>query len=305
MHATKHHRDRDAKPVPTDIAEKMIALKRKQARYVSPTPRPLLCPSHYLPAILELRTGQNGPPCPSRTLRLLPPGGNLLQGSPLRCPYLDMNQTPASSLACLQYPPPKNLYLLTSISPNSMIPQQIPSLCDAPRSPRLCPSPLGVRIPRGLMRMLQEIGTLHNIDSCSIIESMTPSTSPQPKRGNQRLSTLATMLPFLQSLPMQTPSFLQISPSRQVPPMAHLRLLRSSTTNPARSPKQAHSLHSLRSFIAISRHSRRRSLRIRVSPKMRAASSSRVAHPSEPKRQKWRDGRKRPTIIRSTFRFSV
>jgi len=32
------HRERESAPVPTDIAEKMIALKRKQAKYVSPIP---------------------------------------------------------------------------------------------------------------------------------------------------------------------------------------------------------------------------------------------------------------------------
>jgi len=34
--SAKPHRERDAAPVPTDIAEKMTALKRKQAKYVSP-----------------------------------------------------------------------------------------------------------------------------------------------------------------------------------------------------------------------------------------------------------------------------
>ena len=38
--ATKPHREKDAAPVPTDIAEKMIALKRKQAaKYVSCPPK--------------------------------------------------------------------------------------------------------------------------------------------------------------------------------------------------------------------------------------------------------------------------
>ena len=32
------HRERESAPVPTDIAEKMIALKRKQAKCVSPIP---------------------------------------------------------------------------------------------------------------------------------------------------------------------------------------------------------------------------------------------------------------------------
>ncbi|KAH9053859.1 hypothetical protein EDB87DRAFT_1676684 [Lactarius vividus] len=34
MNATKHHRERDAAPIPTDLAEKMTALKRKQANNI-------------------------------------------------------------------------------------------------------------------------------------------------------------------------------------------------------------------------------------------------------------------------------
>jgi protein SMG6 len=38
MHATKYHRDRDAAPIPTDIADKITAMKRKAARYVPSIP---------------------------------------------------------------------------------------------------------------------------------------------------------------------------------------------------------------------------------------------------------------------------
>ena len=85
---------------------------------------------------------------------------------------------------------------------------------------------------------------------------------------------------MLPSVSSYLPS-LQILPSRPAQPMAHLRHLRFSTTNLTRSPKRAHASHSSRS----------------------AALSSRVAHPLEPKRQKWRDGRKRPTITRSMLYF--
>ena len=40
MHATKHHRERDAAPIPTDIADKVTAFKRKQAKYVPPRAHP-------------------------------------------------------------------------------------------------------------------------------------------------------------------------------------------------------------------------------------------------------------------------
>ncbi len=107
MNATKHHRERDAAPVPTDIAEKMIALKRKQAKYVprrahTPPPQTLfLNPSHtfyYFTAIIE-RIVQSVPLCPPRTPNLHRPAGNPLQGRHLRSSYLGPSQTPMSSLA--------------------------------------------------------------------------------------------------------------------------------------------------------------------------------------------------------------
>ena len=104
-----------------------------------------------------------------------------------------------------------------------------------------------------------------------------PFPSPQHKPRTQRLSTLATMLLSLPSLRMRILSCLQMSHSRPALPMAHLRHLHFSTTNPTRSAFTAQ-LKKLQ-VIMISRHSRRRSLLIRVSHRMRAASSSRVTHP--------------------------
>jgi hypothetical protein len=67
------------------------------------------------------------------------------------------------------------------------------------------------------------------------------------------------------------------------------RLFRFSllTTSPAKSPRQVllSSLCNSRSSITTFMHSRQRSLLIRVSHRMRAASLSRAAHPSELKRQ--------------------
>ena len=102
MNAARHHRERDAAPVPTDIADKLIAFKRKQARYVrrrAYSPPPAFNPSHilfYFTAILDRRTVQNVlPPNPN----LHRPAGNPLQGRHLRSSYLGLSQTLASSPA--------------------------------------------------------------------------------------------------------------------------------------------------------------------------------------------------------------
>ena len=80
--------------------------------------------------------------------------------------------------------------------PNSLIPQQIPSLlCATPRSPRPCPSLLGAHVPRGLQHMLPEIRTLPNINNFSILKSTTPlsfsaaqAQNPVPKHSGDYAS---------------------------------------------------------------------------------------------------------------------
>ena len=82
----------------------MIALKRKQARYVPSTPHSLF-PSHYFTAILELRTGQND--CPSRSLQISPLP--LVPSSRYEPDYSEF------TLACYTL---RKTYTPTSLSPN-------------------------------------------------------------------------------------------------------------------------------------------------------------------------------------------
>ena len=65
----------------------------------------------YFTAILEQGPCQTPPLYPSRTPRLHPTG-NRLQGRHLRCPYLGLSQTLASSLVF--YPPLSNIYPFTN-----------------------------------------------------------------------------------------------------------------------------------------------------------------------------------------------
>ena len=151
------------------------------------------------------------------------------------------------------------------------------------------------------MRIQPELGTLPNIVSCSIPISMTPCPSPQLKRGNRRRSIPETMLLCLPRLRMRLRSFPPISPFRLAPQMVHPRHpLSSTTTSPAKSPRRVLSPPSSRSSIAIFLPWRRRFWRILANHRMRAVSLSRVVHLSEPRTQKRRDGRKRPTITKST-----
>ena len=129
-----------------------------------------------------------------------------------------------------------------------------------------------------------------NIGNYLTRESMILSPSPQPKRGSQRQSRLATTLPrFPHTL---HPSSLRVSLSPPVPmdrPRRHQYLIINLATYPRRMPFRTSS----RSFIAISRNSRQNFLLTRANHKMRVELSLRVVHRLEPMMWRKRDGRKR------------
>ncbi|KAI9463378.1 hypothetical protein F5148DRAFT_1313175 [Russula earlei] len=116
--STKPHREREREtaPVPTDIAEKMIALKRKQAKYVPhpPSPPPLvilpLTPSYSSDrAERPVMSGPQNPPSPTR--RALPPSA----------------QSPPSMLIIKPEPDPSEFSRLLRLSPTQKPPLHTPA----------------------------------------------------------------------------------------------------------------------------------------------------------------------------------
>jgi len=188
------------------------------------------------------------------------------------------------------------MHLPTNIRANSSIPIRIRYPCGAqPPSQRPPQSrqaalihPVPPQSPRGI------IATHRSTGSCSTRANMTPSRSPQHKRGNQRPSLRGTMDPFHPSLRTPTRSSRPASRSRPAPrtvPRTHRpSLIINLATNQRRTTL---SPPSSRSFIAISPSSSPRSSPIRANPKMRTVSSSRAAHRQERKMRRRPDGRKR------------
>src|SRR5260370_31069588 len=115
--ATKPHREKDAAPITTDIHEKMIAFKRKQAKYVESTSVPsslFVFPSHILVRFsshvrVKDRTERpvvppQGPPSPPRRQQ---PSGQSPPAVHISGPEPDPNEfSRVLTLSPTQKPPP-------------------------------------------------------------------------------------------------------------------------------------------------------------------------------------------------------
>ncbi len=265
-----------------------------------PTHNSLFPSAFSFTAISESRTAQNGPRYLAHTTLHHRPGDNRpLLGSRLQRSWPDQNQIRASSPAFLGSPQlkkPNRMHLPTNIRANSTIPIGIRYPCGAPPpSQRPRQSRQGALMHPVPRQSLRGIIVTHRITgSCSTRANMTPSRSPQHKRGNQRPSLRGTMDPFHPSLRTRTRSSRPASRSHPAPrtdPRTHRpSLITNLATNQRRTTL---SPPSSRSFIAISPSSSRRSSRIRANPKMRTVSSSGVAHRQEQKKRRRPDGRKR------------
>lgn len=123
--ATKPHREKEPAPVPTDIAEKMIALKRKQAKYVfNPLQPPPPPPVSIFLLIFFVRIFSHVR-VKDRTERPLVPVPAPSPPSPPRRPQPSSGQSPPVVLINRPVPDPSEFSWILKLSPTQKPPPHV------------------------------------------------------------------------------------------------------------------------------------------------------------------------------------